>query len=111
LTDEARNHLIKRARTKHTQSRFPVFWGPGYDWIPDQDHGGVLCKGVQSLIMQCDGKRIDLFPAFPSDWNCEFKLNAPYKTIVEGQLKNGTLTNLKVTPQEREKDIRVLLKN
>ncbi|MDR1485474.1 MAG: DUF5703 domain-containing protein, partial [Planctomycetaceae bacterium] len=111
LTDEAKNLLIKRARDKHKPSRFPVFWGPNYDWIPDQDHGGILCKGVQSLIMQCDGKRIDLFPAFPSDWNCEFKLIAPHKTTVEGQLKNGKLINLKVTPKEREKDVHVLLKN
>ncbi|MDR2706375.1 MAG: DUF5703 domain-containing protein [Planctomycetaceae bacterium] len=109
LTDEAKNHLIKRARNKHVHSRFPVFWGPGYDWIPDQDHGGILCKGVQSLVMQCDGKRIDLFPAFPTNWNCDFKLNAPYKTTVEGQLKDGKIINLKVTPKEREKDVRVLL--
>ncbi|MDR2704322.1 MAG: DUF5703 domain-containing protein [Planctomycetaceae bacterium] len=109
LTDEAKNHLIKRAKTKHTQSRFPVFWGPNYDWIPDQDHGNILCKGVQSLIMQCDGNRIDLFPAFPPNWDCEFKLNAPYKTTVEGQLKDGKLINLKVTPKEREKDVHVLL--
>ncbi|MDR1289645.1 MAG: hypothetical protein LBK06_00440, partial [Planctomycetaceae bacterium] len=74
-------------------------------WIPDQDHGGILCKGVQSLIMQCDGKRIDLFPTFPTDWDCDFKLNAPYKTTIEGQLKNGKLFNLKVTPKEREKDV------
>jgi hypothetical protein len=105
LTDEAKTHLVKRAKTKHAPSRFPVFWGPNYDWIPDQDHGGVLCKGVQSIIMQCDGKQIDLFPAFPEDWDCDFKLNAPHKTTIEGQLKNGKLTNLKVTPKEREKDI------
>ncbi|MDR1382998.1 MAG: hypothetical protein LBJ67_04000, partial [Planctomycetaceae bacterium] len=90
---------------------FPAFWGPNYDWIPDQDHGGILTKGVQSIVMQCDGKRIDLFPAFPADWDCDFKLNAPYKTTVEGQLKNGKLVNLKVTPKEREKDVRILLKN
>jgi hypothetical protein len=105
LTDEAKTHLVKRARNKHTQSRFPAFWGPNYDWIPDQDHGGILCKGVQSLIMQCDDKQIVLFPTFPEDWDCDFKLNAPYKTTIEGQLKNGKLTNIKVTPKEREKDI------
>jgi hypothetical protein len=101
---------VSRAKNKHKASRFPAFWGPNYDWIPDQDHGGVLTKGVQSLVIQCDGKRIDLFPTFPSDWNCDFKLHAPYKTVVEGQLKNGKLINLKVTPKEREKDVNVLLK-
>jgi hypothetical protein len=109
LTDEARNYLVQRARTKHTASRFPVFWGPNYDWIPDQDHGGVLCRGVQSIVMQCEDKRIDLFPAFPADWDCDFKLNAPHKTTVEGQLKDGKLINLKVTPKEREKDVKIIL--
>lgn len=111
LTNEAKNLLINRAKSKHPQSKFPVFWGPNYDWMPDQDHGGILTKGVQSLVIQCDGKRMDLFPAFPSDWDCDFKLNAPYKTIVEGQLKNGKIISLKVTPKEREKDIHILLQN
>ncbi|MDR2755515.1 MAG: DUF5703 domain-containing protein [Planctomycetaceae bacterium] len=108
LTNEAVNNLVMRAKNKHKESRFPVFWGPNYDWIPDQDHGGVLTKGVQSLVMQCDGKRIDLFPTLPTGWDCEFKLNAPHKTTIEGQLKNGKLVNLKVTPKEREKDIHIL---
>jgi hypothetical protein len=111
LTEEAVSSLVQRAKNKHKESRFPVFWGPNYDWIPDQDHGGILTKGVQSLVMQCDGKRIDLFPVFPAGWDCDFKLHAPYKTTVEGQLKNGKLTNLNVTPKERQKDVRILLKN
>jgi hypothetical protein len=109
LTDEARNHLVQRANNKHVKSRFPAFWGPNYDWTPDQCHGGVLTKGVQSLVMQCDGRRIDLFPAFPPDWDCDFKLRAPYNTTVEGKLKNGKIAHLKVTPKEREKDIVVHL--
>jgi hypothetical protein len=55
LTDEAVDYLVRRAKDKHKESRFPAFWGPNYDWIPDQDHGGILTKGVQSLVMQCDG--------------------------------------------------------
>ncbi|MDR2026248.1 MAG: DUF5703 domain-containing protein [Prevotellaceae bacterium] len=111
LTDEARNHLVRRAKNKHKQSRFPAFWGPNYDWIPDQTHGGVLNKGIQSLVMQCDGKRIDLFPTFPADWDCDFKLRAPYNTTVEGRLKDGKVTDLKVTPKEREKDVRIMIGN
>jgi hypothetical protein len=110
LTDEAINHLVQRAKNKHKQSRFPAFWGPNYDWLPDQTHGGVLNKGVQTLVMQCEGKRIDLFPAFPADWDCDFKLKAPYNTTVEGRLKNGKLVRLKVTPKEREKDVRIMLR-
>ncbi len=105
LTDQACKNLILRARTKDTGSRFPVFWGPNYDWIPDQDHGGVLTAGLQSLIMQTDGRKIFLFPAFPQKWNVDFKLRAPYGTTVEGRLENGTVTALRVTPEERRKDV------
>ncbi|MDR3233076.1 MAG: DUF5703 domain-containing protein [Planctomycetaceae bacterium] len=112
LGDEAAAYLLKRARTKdeggRSKARFPVFWGPNYDWVPDQDHGGILTKGVQSLVMQCDGRKIDLFPAFPKGWNCDFKLHAPYQTVVEGRLENGKITALKVTPKEREKDVRIM---
>src|SRR4030042_2251793 len=24
----------------------PAFWGPNYDWVPDQDHGGGLLKTI-----------------------------------------------------------------
>ena len=109
LANEARDGLLKRAKKKHPPSRFPVFWGPNYDWTPDQCHGGVLTKGVQSLVMQCDGKRIDLFPAFPADWDCDFKLHAPYQTVIEGKLIGGKISSLKVTPKEREKDVRILI--
>jgi hypothetical protein len=108
LAKEARAYLLQRAKNKHSESRFPVFWGPNYDWIPDQDHGGVLCRGVQSLVMQCEGRRIDLFPAWLFDWDCDFKLKAPYQTTVEGKLRDGKLIELKVTPKERKKDVRFL---
>ncbi|MDR3229616.1 MAG: DUF5703 domain-containing protein [Puniceicoccales bacterium] len=110
LGDQARSFLVRRARNKHAASRFPAFWGPNYDWIPDQDHGGVLTKGAQSLAMQCEGTRIDLFPAWPTGWDGDFKLHAPFQTTVEATLKNGKITKLIVTPKEREKDVRVLLK-
>jgi len=109
LAEDARGYLVQRAGNKHIESRFPVFWGPNYDWTPDQDHGGILMKGLQSLILQCDGDRMDLFPAWPADWNCHFKLHAPRQTVIEGRLENGELVELIVTPEERRKDVRILL--
>ena len=105
LTDEARNNLVGRARNHHKGSRFPAFWGPNFDWIPDQDHGGVLMKAFQSMLMQTDGRKIYLLPAWPKDWNAEFKLHAPYKTVIEGRVENGKLVDLNVTPESRRKDV------
>jgi hypothetical protein len=35
-------------------------------------------------------------------------LHAPYQTTVEGHVDNGKITNLKVTPKARAKDVIVL---
>jgi len=55
--------------------------------------------------MQCDGKRIQLLPAWPGDWTADFKLRAPYQTTVEGHVENGKVTRLKVVPANRAKDV------
>jgi alpha-L-fucosidase 2 len=105
LADTARAYITGRAGNKHTGSAFPAFWGPNYDWIPDQDHGGVLLKTLQAMVMQTDGRKIYLLPAWPKDWNVEFKLRAPYQTVVQGQYVNGVFKSLKVSPEHRKKDI------
>ncbi len=107
LTDQAREYLVKRARNYDKNSRFPAFWGPNYDWVPDQDHGGVLMKATQAMLIQADpySKKIYLMPAWPKDWDVDFKLHAPYKTIIKGTFKNGKITKLHVTPRSRKKDI------
>ena len=108
LADEARANVVQRASTWHTGSRFPAFWGPNYDWIPDQDHGGVLLRAVQSMLMQTDGRSIYLLPAWPKGWSAEFRLHAPYQTTVEATVRDGEVHGLKVTPRERERDVVVL---
>jgi len=54
LTEQARNNLVARSKNFDKNSRFPAFWGPNYDWTPDQDHGGVLMKAFQSILLQAD---------------------------------------------------------
>lgn len=107
LTDQAKEYLVTRAKNYDKNSRFPAFWGPNYDWTPDQDHGGVLMKTFQSMLIQTDpySNKVYLMPAWPKEWDCEFKLNAPYKTTIEGEVLKGVLVNLIVTPESRRKDI------
>jgi hypothetical protein len=105
LAEDAREYLVGRAQSKNNESRFPAFWGPNYDWIPDQDHGGILLKAFQSMLMQTDGKKIYLLPAWPDDWDVDFKLHAPYKTIIEGEVRKGKIEQLKVNPESRKTDI------
>ena len=107
LTEQARKNLVARSKNYDKGSRFPAFWGPNYDWTPDQTHGGVLMKAFQSMLMQADpySKKVYLLPAWPEEWDGDFKLHAPYNTTIEGQIRNGTIKNLKVTPESRRKDI------
>jgi hypothetical protein len=110
LTGEAREYLVGRARKWHEGSRFPAFWGPNYDWIPDQDHGGVLLKALQSMLIQTDGKKIFLLPAWPRDWDVDFKLRVPYQTILEGQVRGGAVIRLSVKPSSRRQDVQIIAK-
>lgn len=105
LADEARDYVVQRARKKDPACRFPAFWGPNYDWTPDQCHGGVLMRATQAMLLQSEGEKIFLFPAWPADWDTDFKLHAPRQTVVEGTLRDGRLVALKVTPESRRQDL------
>jgi hypothetical protein len=111
LRDEASRIVLDNFNTKHEGSRFPAFWGPNYDWVPDQDHGSVNMRALQNMLIQTDGKKIMLFPAWPIHWDVDFRLHAPENTILEGKLENGEIVKLKVTPQFREEDVEIYLNN
>ncbi|HWD91522.1 MAG TPA: DUF5703 domain-containing protein [Verrucomicrobiae bacterium] len=91
--------------TDYGDERFPWFWKAGHDWIPDLDNGGSGMITLQNMLMQCDGRRIQLLPAWPADWTADFKLHAPYQTTVEGRVEHGKIIRLKVTPKSRTKDV------
>ena len=63
---------------------------------------------LQTMLMQCEGKNIRLFPAWPKNWDVSFKLHAPFNTTVEGIYRNGKVESLTVSPQERKDDVNVL---
>ena len=44
LTKAAGANIAARANEHDAACRFPAFWGPNYNWTPDQDHGGVLMR-------------------------------------------------------------------
>jgi hypothetical protein len=105
LARDASRFVTKNFSTKHGGSRFPAFWGPNYDWIPDQDHGAVTMTALQRMLLQTEGRKILLFGAWPKEWDVDFKLHAPMKTTVEGVYRDGKLQQLKVVPRSRTKDV------
>lgn len=108
LTEEAVKYTL--LKLQDSGRRFPAFWGPGFDWVPDHNWGGSGMIGVQEMLLQTNGDKIYLFPAWPKDWNVHFKLHAPGNTSVEAELKNGVVNIIDVQPETRKSDIEILLK-
>jgi hypothetical protein len=94
LTDEARRlNLEKLADGPY---RFTAFWAPGFDWAPDHNRGGAGMIGLQEMLLQetPDGEPI-LFPAWPHEWNCRFRLHTLSGKQVEASVENGSVTSVK----------------
>lgn len=92
-------------KLQNSGRRFPAFWGPGFDWVPDHNWGGSGMIGLQEMLLQTEGKKIMLFPAWPKNKDVHFKLHAPYNTTVEAEWKNGKLQKLLVLPESRKSDV------
>ncbi|MDI5949898.1 DUF5703 domain-containing protein [Flavobacterium yafengii] len=107
LTNEAAKYnLLKMA---NSDRRFPAFWGPGFDWVPDHNWGGSGMIGMQEMLLQEADGQLYLFAAWPKDWNVHFKLHASQNTTIEAELQNGIVKIIKVMPEERRKNIVNLL--
>ena len=102
FTDYAKEVAV--FKLANSRQRFPAFRDTD-DWAPDHNWLGAGMIGLQEMLMQTTGRQILLLPAWPKDWNVDFKLNAPYQTIVEGSYRNGKIEKLKVTPADRGRDV------
>jgi hypothetical protein len=105
LTDEAKEVAI--FKLGDSGLRFPAFRDTD-DWTPDHNWLGAGMIGLQEMLMQTPGRKIHLLAAWPKDWNVDFKLHAPYQTVVEGTVRSGKVESSKVTPQERRKDVTIV---
>ncbi|MHC4464671.1 MAG: DUF5703 domain-containing protein [Planctomycetota bacterium] len=105
FTDEAKEIAIFKLGVG--RPRFPGFRDTD-DWCPDHNWLGAGMIGLQEMLMQAVGQKIYLFPAWPKDWDVDFKLHPPYQTVVEGVFRNGEVETLKVTPKKRNKDVKMV---
>ena len=102
---EAANGLVRRFRVASTMCRFPLFGREGPDSCPDFDHFGSGSTAFQRMLLQETSGKIILLPAWPKDWDVNFKLHAMHNTTLEGEVKNGKIINFKVIPESRRKDV------
>jgi alpha-L-fucosidase 2 len=108
LGREAANGIARRMTDWNKDYRFPAMWGPNNDEIPDLDHGGSGDMAMQQMLLQDEGAKLFLFPAWPRSWNVFFKLHAAGGTVIEGALRAGRLEKLLVEPESRRKDIIIM---
>jgi hypothetical protein len=105
LTDEAKELAI--FKLSDGKMRLPAFRDTD-DWAPDHNWLGAGMIGLQEMLMQTVDRKIYLLPAWPKDWNVDFKLHAPYQTIVQGVYEDEKITKLKVTPSSRLGDVEIV---
>ena len=88
LTDEARR--LNLQKLTNGPYRFTAFYDPGFDWAPDHNRGGAAMIGLQEMLLQetPDGELL-LFPAWPREWNCRFRLHTLDGRTVEASMENG----------------------
>lgn len=107
MTAEAYEYNMNKL--KDSPRRFPTFWGPGHDWVPDHNWGGSGMIGLQEMLLQTVGDKIHVLPAWPEGKDVCFKLHAPDNTTIEVEYLDGKLKKYIVTPQSREKDVEILI--
>ncbi|MEI7657394.1 MAG: DUF5703 domain-containing protein [Phycisphaerae bacterium] len=105
LADEAARILLAKVRNTHPSFRFTGFWGPNFDWLPDQCHGGNLMTTLQEMLLQTPGRTIIVCPALPRDWSGVFRLHAPLRTTVTARVGGGVIERLEVDPPARRADV------
>ncbi len=103
LVDKAYAYNLRKLAD--SDRRFPTFWGPGHDWVPDHNWGGSGMIGLQEMLMQTIDDKILILPSWPKNKDVRFKLHAPANTVVEVDYIDGKIKKLDVTPACRKKDV------
>lgn len=110
LTEEVRSNLLVKIQNKHPRHRFPAYWGPNFDWTPDQDNGGNLLMTVQDMVVQSYGNTVYVLPAFPKDWDVSFRLCTFGKNTVSGEYRQGKWIHKPSLEKKSKQKIRIVTK-
>ena len=105
--DEAAKGLENRFRIASPMCRFPLYGKEGPDSCPDFDHFGSGATALQRMIVQEGAGKIRLLPAWPAQWNLDFKLHLEHGAIVTGTVKDGKLMAWDIEPKSRKADVTV----
>ncbi len=108
-TDEAwkltmQKLIVKEKGPNCELYRFPAFWGPGFDWMPDHNWGGTAMIGLHAMLMQEDDDgNIILLPAWPKNQNVHFRLWASRHRLIEVEYRDGQIQSYTINGFEQPK--------
>lgn len=91
-------------KLKDSGRRFPAFWGPGHDYVPDHNWGGSDMCGLQEMLLQNFAGKIYLLPAWPKNIDVQFKLWVENNTYIEVTYQKGDI-KYTLSDESRKKDI------
>lgn len=100
LTNEAKKSLVSKVANSNKHFRFPAMWGPNYDWLPDQCHGGNIMLTLQSMLLQTNPLtgQIKVGVAWPKEWDVHFRLYSRANKVVTASIVGGKVSVLHETP-------------
>jgi hypothetical protein len=97
--------LVRRFRIASPMCRFPLYGKEGPDSCPDFDHFGAGSVALQRMLVQEAGDKVLLLPAWPADWDVDFKLHLARGAVLTGTVKDGRLVDWKIQPPSRKTDV------
>ena len=97
--------LVRRFRAANAATRFPLYGNDVTDGVPDFDHFGSGSIALQRMLAQEGNGKIYLLPAWPSEWDVDFKLHLQGGAVLTGIVKEGKLVTWDVTPARRKVDV------
>jgi len=95
---------VRRFRCASPMCRFPLYGAEGPDSCPDFDHFGSGATAFQRMLVQEAGSKILLLPAWPGDWDADFKLHVA-GGVIAGTVKGGKLLAWDIQPAARKNDV------
>lgn len=98
-TDEAKRLIIEKLSDKNANAKFPAFFGPGHDWIPDFNWGGSGMVALQRMLLNSGRDFTNLYSAWSADWDVSFRLFGYGGTVVESTFVNGKVERLLTVPR------------
>ncbi len=104
---EASEGLVYRYLNASPNCRFPLYGSEGPDSCPDFDHFGSGSTALQRMLVQEAGSKILLLPAWPANWDADFKLHLAQQTTIRGTVVDGKLLHWTIEPAARRKDVTV----